>query len=810
MHQGPASQVPGGPLPLLARPGGDLNSVSFHKVEAVHHREPRTTARSVAAGLAGLVFTLCLAAAPRVACAKTVLVIASHPGDEVLIAAGRVRGAILAGDTVKIALVTNGDIGGTSLGLVRQGESVGAAHLLGVAEQDVIFLGYGEGSLRAIFDSTSETQVFQSLAGRTATYGDRGLGAMDYHRYLTGVSGSYNRATVLEDLRAVMTAYRPDEIYTLSHFDGDPDHQATALLVTEALISLKRSGLPLSTRLLQTFVRAPGYGGCADPTWPQVDPGGFTPRTPFLRSRCFEATQVEWERIQRFPVPAEMQSTDPSANLKYLAINQHASHVDALMRSFVRKDEFFWVTDLGTNHALTAQVTVSSESAGGPQGGVKAIDGVPDGSPHDAAREWVTAGELSGAWIQLDWPTPVSLAQVNLFDRPSTGENVLAGTLSFSDGSRVAVDALPADGRVLPVAFAPRVVSWVRFTVDRAEGSATGLSELQVLGIPAGSTANVPPLFNWGPVATPDSIDDAHSATLAAAGNDLDGDSYSYGWLSDGGTIQGSGPTALFRPPLVAENTVFTITAQILDGHGGVGTNVNFVTVAPAPPPASLTSLLVSPGSVVGGIPSTGTVTLSAAAPVGGAVVTLGSSNASVTTVPVSVTVAAGATTATFAVTTSVVAAATSVTISAAFAGVTRTSTLTVTPVPPAATLASVSLDPTTVVGGVGSTGTVTLSAGAPLGGAVVTLSSSSASATVPGSVTVAAGATTATFAVTTSVVTASTSVMITANFGSATQTASLAVTPVPAALASVSVNPASVVGGTGSTGMVTLTTGAP
>ena len=59
-------------------------------------------------------------------------------------------------------------------------------------------------------------------------------------------------------------------------------------------------------------------------------------------------------------------------------------------------------------------------------------------------------------------------------------------------------------------------------------------------------------------------------------------------------------------------------------------------------------------------------------------------------------------------------------------------------------------MNPTAVTGGVGSTGTVTLSSAAPAGGAVVTLASSNTNAaTVPASVTVAADATTKTFAIT-------------------------------------------------------------
>src|SRR5262249_16875724 len=70
---------------------------------------------------------------------------------------------------------------------------------------------------------------------------------------------------------------------------------------------------------------------------------------------------------------------------------------------------------------------------------------------------------------------------------------------------------------------------------------------------------------------------------------------------------------------------------------------------APAPPPAaSLSTVAVSPISVVGGNPATGTVTLTAGAPAGGAVVSLSSANPAVASVPASVTVAAGPTSATF------------------------------------------------------------------------------------------------------------------------------------------------------------------
>ena len=235
-----------------------------------------------------------------------------------------------------------------------------------------------------------------------------------------------------------------------------------------------------------------------------------------------------------------------------------------------------------------------------------------------------------------------------------------------------------------------------------------------------------------------------------------------------------------------------------------------------APVSVNLSSLSVNPTSVTGGNSSTGTVTLSGAAPSGGALVTLSSSNTTAARVPSSVTVAAGATSAAFTVSTSAVAASTTVSISGTYGGVTRSASLTVTPAPtPASTLSSLTLNPTNVVGGVqSSTGTVTLSGAAPSGGAVVTLSSSNTSAArTPSSVMVAAGATSATFTVSTSAVAASTTVSISGTYGGVTRAASLTVVPAPPpppTLASLTLDPANVFGGQSSTGTVTLSGPAP
>ena len=211
--------------------------------------------------------------------------------------------------------------------------------------------------------------------------------------------------------------------------------------------------------------------------------------------------------------------------------------------------------------------------------------------------------------------------------------------------------------------------------------------------------------------------------------------------------------------------------------------------------------MTLNPATLTGGANSTGTVTLSAAAPAGGAVVALTSSNTNAATVPPSVTVAAGATTATFTVTTKIVTVATVAIITPTYNGISKAVGLVVNPL-----LGSLTLNPSVLIGGARSTGTVTLTSAAPAGGAVVTLTSSNPNAaTVPPSVTVAAGAKSATFAVNTKKVTAVTQANITAKSVGASRIVTLTLNP---ALVGVTVTPAAVTGVAGSTGRVTLGAG--
>jgi trimeric autotransporter adhesin len=183
------------------------------------------------------------------------------------------------------------------------------------------------------------------------------------------------------------------------------------------------------------------------------------------------------------------------------------------------------------------------------------------------------------------------------------------------------------------------------------------------------------------------------------------------------------------------------------------------LTINPQP---QLSGFSVSPSSVTGGTSATGTVTLAQAAPAGGATVTLSSSNGAAQP-PGTVTVPAGQASASFTINTTPVSSEQTATLTASLGPSQRTAQLAVR----APCVGGLTLSVSSVLGGSGATGTVTLTGPAPAGGATVTLVSGNAAIQVPGTVTVPAGQTSAIFSVATSAVSTVVASTIQALFGS-------------------------------------------
>lgn len=217
-------------------------------------------------------------------------------------------------------------------------------------------------------------------------------------------------------------------------------------------------------------------------------------------------------------------------------------------------------------------------------------------------------------------------------------------------------------------------------------------------------------------------------------------------------------------------------------------------------------SLSLNPTEVIGFQQnSTGTVTLTKAAPPGGLKLDLTSSDTTVATVPDSVTVQEGQFSANFSVKTKRTPVQKTSTITAfGSAQVKDSKVLKVNP--PA--ISSFTIDPTSVLGGTTAKGTIVLSTQAPAGTVITLTATPSGVVTIPATINVTSGIQTVSFLIKTNAVAATKNVSIKATLAPTSKTASLIVRS--PGIGSVKFTPTRIVGGGKVLGTVTLDGPAP
>lgn len=171
------------------------------------------------------------------------LVIAPHPDDETLGAAGTILKALDEGKQVKVLFMTVGDgyyeavhdyFGIDSpaaadyrrLGELRHQEAVAAMKELGIGEQNLIFLGYPDGGLDRLWESNWDyDRLYEGINGcRHAPY------SFSYQQ-----DADYCGANVVSNLTNILRAFNPTDVIYPDPNDQHNDHWATSAFVKYVL-----------------------------------------------------------------------------------------------------------------------------------------------------------------------------------------------------------------------------------------------------------------------------------------------------------------------------------------------------------------------------------------------------------------------------------------------------------------------------------------------------------------------------------------------------------------------------------------------
>jgi len=218
------------------------------------------------------------------------------------------------------------------------------------------------------------------------------------------------------------------------------------------------------------------------------------------------------------------------------------------------------------------------------------------------------------------------------------------------------------------------------------------------------------------------------------------------------------------------------------------------------PAPAAPASMVLTNSALYSGNTTWVQIQLTNAAPAGGAVINLTSSNPLAAPVPASVNMPGNTAWMQFQMQAGQVTSPTPVTLTATLNS--GQASLQFNVLPPS--LNSIVLTPSTISGGARSGAIVMLNGQAPAGGAVVDLSSDSASAIPPALATIPAGSSSVSVAIPTNAVAANTLANISAGWNGASVQSQLMLTP-QGQPASIALSPASVTGSTGTFATVTM-----
>lgn len=403
---------------------------------------------------------------------KKVMVIVPHEDDDLLISGQVLPSMYKNGADVRVVFATNGDKRVSAY--TRQSEACNALEKLGIPREKVIFLGYPDGTQLYV-----GKKAFSFSSGWDHTYAGKGF--KDYHFDRFGTHAKYTAENMVDDIESVVLEYRPDYILAID-FDTHTDHRGVSISFEKAMERILKKESGYTPKVLKCF----GYSLA----WKsKPDFYALNIKSTVMQDReknndpSYETDvpQYRWNNRIRLPIDKKSLSHSILRCSEYKALSEHLSqYAYCYSERIINGDSVYWNrrTDSLT---YNADISVSSGDASLLNDFRLIGVGNRTAGPNVKLENCVSRFDKNDAQktVTVKFDSPKTVSCVSLYDNFGLNSNILGGVITFSDGGKVEVPALNADGSETRVVFEPKHnITSFTFKVTEYEGVA-GLDEIE-------------------------------------------------------------------------------------------------------------------------------------------------------------------------------------------------------------------------------------------------------------------------------------------------------------------------------------------
>lgn len=403
---------------------------------------------------------------------KKVMVIVPHEDDDLLISGQVLPPMYKNGADVRVVFATNGDKRVSAY--TRQSEACNALEKLGIPREKVIFLGYPDGTQLYV-----GKKAFSFSSGWDHTYAGKGF--KDYHFDRFGTHAKYTAENMVDDIESVVLEYRPDYILAID-FDTHTDHRGVSISFEKAMERILKKESGYTPKVLKCFGYSLAWKSKPDFYALNIKSTVMQDREKNnVPSYETDVPQYRWNNRIRLPIDKKSLSHSILRCSEYKALSEHLSqYAYCYSERIINGDSVYWNR---RTDSLTYNADISVSSGDASLLNDFRLIGVGNRTAglHVKLENCVSRFDKNDAQktVTVKFDSPKTVSCVSLYDNFGLNSNILGGVITFSDGSKVEVPALNADGSETRVVFEPKHnITSFTFKVTEYEGVA-GLDEIE-------------------------------------------------------------------------------------------------------------------------------------------------------------------------------------------------------------------------------------------------------------------------------------------------------------------------------------------